>query len=176
MSIPRGPIAELVGQLAGVQAVWADDDYGQLGTDDGPEAWIKLTPHTIAQKGQAEYRTTTSDNNPLAYKARVYAYDLAIVTLRAESMDRDVQAYELLRSVRWGLRTMTAKAVYQAHRLAFVRTAPIVCSSAGPASRTRLVAIMDWTFACLGGGPARDDDGQTIGQVNSGGPIPFTPR
>jgi hypothetical protein len=165
-------LAELVGQLAGLGCEWKDKAAPNLGADGGPEAWLLLVDTNDKQIGGYEYRQKTNPNNPDALSSFVYGYALRTVTIEAHSFEFDTQPQRVIDRVRWGLRTFTARAVYDRHKIAFVRFGPITRSSSTRQGRRCLDAFADWTFAYVSGGTPNDDPGETIGSVNGGGPIP----
>lgn len=177
MSALEDALRELVGQLAGLDCAWRDEAAPQLGASgEGPEAWTILTDVSDKQIGGYEYRQQQNPNNPLALDSRLYGYALRIVTIEAHSFEWATRPRAVLDAVRWGLRTVTARAVYQRHKIAFVRTGPITSARTKmkPSGRTRLDGFFDWTFAYVSGGTPNDDPGETIGSVNGGGVIPAT--
>ncbi len=175
MAFPRKPIAVLVGQLAGVECIWSDDRNPQVGSTGRSDAWIELYLLSDVPKGDGEYRQAQNPNNPNALTSSIVLYTLVTISLRARSFDARRQAYEMLKDVRAKLRTVTAAAVHADNNIAFVRTQPIAgIRSVAIGPRTRLEATMDVVWSMLDGGDPGDDDGLTIGQVNSGGPVPLT--
>jgi len=174
VSFPRQALAELVAQLGGVaQCKWVDVKTPQLGATGQGEAWIELAITSDAGQGDGEYRQTPDPKNPTVFLNRVVLPSLVTVTMRAKSYDAKLQAGEILKAVRWKLRTVTAGAFYAATNTAMVRTHPIaIFHGAGAGNRTRLDASMDVVFSHLDGGVPKDDAGGTFGTAS---PVPFVP-
>jgi len=172
-AFPRHVVEKLVAQFAGVPTTWVDDDQPQLGQGDAaPQAWIELGVSAVTPKGQDDYRQVPHPENPDALLSAWNGYRMYMVNLRAKSLNASVQAFDLLERVRLRLTSVTANAQYDLHNLALVRTHPVAVFRVRADTRTRLEATMDVVFGWVVTAIADDDDGQTIGQINSGGPIP----
>lgn len=176
--IAREKLAELIEALSGVDVEWVGDPNAQMGAGGRDQAWIDLAVTTITPKGNGEYRTKTNAVNPLALSAQIVTYVKFVVTMKARSYDPSLQPYDLLEAVRQKLAgSVTAAAFYDDTNTAFVEAHPtqITQGSTG-GKRVRLDAVMDVVFATIAGGDPGDDDGLTIGHVNSDGPVPLTGR
>jgi hypothetical protein len=177
VTFPRAALADLVAQLSGVECIWPDQANGQVGATGRAQAWIELSFGADTGEGDGEYRQTVDPNNAAHLCTRVVLPSLLTISMRAKSNDADVQAGELLKTVRWKLRGVTAAAFYKCENVAMVRTHPIAIfrGTPGARNRARLDATMDVVFRSDAGGVPKDDPGAVIASINSGGTIPFTP-
>jgi hypothetical protein len=176
VSFPRDGLAQLLGQLAGLQCTWKGTKAPQQGRTGLAKAWLELTMGSARSVGQDEQRESVNPNNPNAYDPYIVGYRLVIVSVRCRSDDAHDQPDDRLEKVRYRLRGPTALFWLQGQKMSFVRAGPTAWYQEpnNDASRARLAAVMDCSFGYLGGGPLDDDPGQTVGEVNSGGPIPGT--
>lgn len=172
---PRDDFATLIGQLASCQCTWMEDANPNLGADGVSRAWVELGEPGIEQKGSSQYLRTQNANNPNVTDGTVGGYVLFTIAIRARSQSAKRRATDVLQDVRWGLRTLTAKAFFADNNLAFVRTHPIAPSPGTTLKGRRLLqATLDVVLAGIEGGQPPDDGGQTIGQLNGGGAVPIT--
>jgi hypothetical protein len=171
--IPIGALKQLVGQFARCQTVWSTEPRPNMGAaTTGPQAYIVLSLGAYTAKGVDDYRQTY---DPVQDKLDtvVSGNRLFQLSIRCHSLDPNHQPHDMLERVRIRLQTFTARAIYTANNMAFVRTSGISTfpdKTAG--NRALLCAVLDVTFAIASNQDPGDDPGDYITNVDE--PIPLS--
>jgi hypothetical protein len=180
-AIPKAALLTLVQTLSGVQAKWRTDPEFVAGMAPGvasSHAWIWLSVTSTRAIGVDDYRQVF--NAAMGnLDSQIAGNRMFTLSLRAESYDVNIEAFDLVEAVRVRLRSFKARGIFAPAGLALVDIQPTavftnVITDAGT-KRTLKVAVMDirWAYVSTYSPTADDDAGGTIDTVD-GGTIPGT--
>lgn len=123
VQFPRTEIRDLVADICEVDpelVVWDVRGLPFTGAINGrPGWWVELSVSTTRTKGIDEDRLVF-DSVAQKNVASQYTYRIYTLTVRVKSNDADTPAFDVLDQIRRGLRSITAKTVYQEVNIAFV--------------------------------------------------------
>jgi hypothetical protein len=151
--LPKPLLLQILQQISGVQCVWRSAQRPHLGQQPGTEhAWIVASAQSWRAVGVDElrqvYNATTNALDNMTVGQRLFT-----LTLRAESLDANLDALDLLERVRFRLRSATARNL-MVPTLALVdfqaiQTLPDQVATAGGVARALKVAHLDVRMACV---------------------------
>lgn len=174
---PKKQLRDMVEAISGVQAQWVTDRQAHWGQDSTREQARIIV-------GMQAYRSVGHDERRIQYDAQTGGNDFFAVgvrqftmTLRAESLDPNLEAFDLLERVRFRLRGQIARS-YMVPILSLRDVQPIVMlPAASSGGRSMSVGTMDVRFNLMvGADPMDPNEHDIIETVNAaeGGVIPGT--
>lgn len=172
--IPIRALKELVGQLARVTTVWDTEPRPNVGAPaNGKQAYVVLSLGAYTAKGVDDYRQSY---DPVQNKldTNIAGNRQFVLSVRCNSLDPNLQAHDVLEHVRIRLQTFTARAIYSANNMAYVKTNGITTFRGTLDNRAMLCAVLDVVFSIAVNHDPGDDPGDFIEEVDGGGPIIVT--
>lgn len=171
---PKAALIALIAKLSGVQTLWRTDKVPAIpGMGPGLEhARIFLRVTSYGSIGTDElrqrYNAVTNANDNVLVGQRQFT-----LSVRAESLDANLEAYDLCERVRFRLRTEVARGIFSPAFLSLRDVQPIAPFEQRVDSRTMRVATMDirWNLVVFED-PLDPGEGNWIQTVDGGGPIP----
>jgi hypothetical protein len=175
---PKARLLEILRAISGVQVVWTTYKRGLQGLRPGTEnAWLLAGVQSYVGVGVDELRLKYDaklDRN-LAIQAAQRQFTLV---LRAQSIDPNLEAFDLLERVRFRFRTQTAR-VLMVPTIALCDFGPMVSlpdstyDVGGGIQRALLDATLDVRMACvLGADPGDPGQGNWIETVAPATAVP----
>lgn len=168
---PRAPKAvflELIGTLSRVQAIWRTDKApvapGEAPGLEHARIWLRISSYNaVGVDEEREQYDSVADQNAII---NVGQRQLTL-SLRAESLDANLEAYDLCERVRFRLRTRTARAIFAPANLSLRDIQPTIVFEQRADSRTMRVATMDvrWNLVVFAD-PNDPGEGNYIRTVN----------
>jgi hypothetical protein len=164
---PKARLLELLTRISGVEVVWTTYKRGLQGLRPGNEmAWLLAGVQSYMAVGVDETRrkfnATTNRNDVIQVGQRQFT-----LVLRAQSIDAQIEAFDLLERVRFNFRSKRARAL-MVPVLGLRDFGPIVdlpesTYNVGEVQRAMLEATLDVRMACvLVGDPGDPEEGNWI--------------
>lgn len=173
--LPKAALLSLISTLSGVQAFWRTDKTPAVpGTGPALErarVWLRVNSYVTngIDEERAIYNATTQANDRIVVGQRQFT-----LSLRAESVDANLEAYDLCERIRFRLRSLTARAIFAPANLSLRDVQPMSVLETIAAGRVMRVAVMDVRWNLVVFADPNDGGGGIIETVNSGGFIPST--
>jgi hypothetical protein len=180
--VPKAALLLLIQTLSGVQTMWRTDAAPAIpGMGPGLERariWLRLTSYgSVGVDEQREEYDPVADQNDIV---NIGQRQLTL-SIRAESLDANLEAFDLCERIRFRLRTWTARTLFAPAGLSLRDVQPIAVLEQKVDTRIMKVAVMDvrWNLVVFAD-PLVAGEGEYIAAVdgitvpNTGGIIPGT--